>query len=86
MHICDNRKCINPSHLKVGTIADNNNDMAAKKRNRSGFRHHWTKISQDVVDKIKCLSKEGRTKKYISDLLSVKYQTVVSIANGECRK
>lgn len=25
-HMCHNRKCVSPFHMKVGTIADNNND------------------------------------------------------------
>lgn len=32
MHICDNRSCINPEHLKGGTFADNNKDREAKRR------------------------------------------------------
>lgn len=32
MHICDNPKCINPSHLKMGTQQDNIDDMHNKGR------------------------------------------------------
>jgi len=32
LHICDNRKCINPKHLKVGTRKENIRDMIEKGR------------------------------------------------------
>lgn len=33
-HHCDNPSCINPEHLFLGTIKDNNNDAFKKKRNQ----------------------------------------------------
>lgn len=33
MHSCDNPPCVNPEHLSLGTLADNNKDRADKKRN-----------------------------------------------------
>ena len=32
MHTCDNRICINPKHLKKGTIQTNNSDRDRKRR------------------------------------------------------
>lgn len=38
-HSCDRPPCCNPSHLWLGTCADNNRDMQDKGRGASGDRH-----------------------------------------------
>lgn len=56
-HHCDNPACVNPSHLFLGTITDNNQDMWRKGRGKlhgpRGETHHSARLSDAQVVEIR---------------------------------
>lgn len=57
-HHCDNPLCVNPSHLFLGTVADNNHDMQAKDRydrtkRAKGEKHGMSRLTADQVMSIR---------------------------------
>lgn len=52
VHICDNRKCINPEHLFLGTRHDNTQDMLSKGRHFTPFKDR-TPYLKDNPEKAK---------------------------------
>lgn len=55
MHSCDNRKCINPSHLSLGSRLDNMRDMISKGRAKhpKGKQPANTKATPEIVAEIR---------------------------------
>lgn len=51
LHLCDNRKCINPKHLRPGTPQDNMDDMKSKGRQPCAYgeSNHQSKLTNDTV-------------------------------------
>lgn len=79
LHTCDNRRCVRPSHLFLGTPQDNTDDMFSKDRQPS-------KIGREAVEAIRALS--GMTSLQIRKRLRLPISSgqVGKIRRGECWK
>lgn len=53
MHTCDNKSCVNPDHLKLGTSAENSLDMVNKGRQCKGEQSHFAKLTESDVIQIR---------------------------------
>ena len=59
LHRCDNRACVNPSHLFLGTSTDNTADMVAKGRQHKGPGTGRNKLSEKDVFEIRMKYRKG---------------------------
>lgn len=77
-HHCDNRACISPAHLFLGTAADNTNDKVAKGRHVVGERVAGSKLTSDAVREIRASTEAGAT---IARRYGVSESTVSEVRN-----
>ena len=83
LHKCDNRLCVNPDHLFLGTRQINTQDMVHKNRQASGVRSGNVKLNEEQVLEIRDLRKNGITKKEIAKKYNICTRTVWRITKGD---
>lgn len=76
LHRCDNRACVNPGHLYLGTQLENMRDRADRRR-CSG-----QKLSPEDVREIRRLRADGKTCQYIADLFHISNGHASCVARG----
>jgi hypothetical protein len=84
LHKCDNRICVNPDHLFVGTIQDNTDDMMRKGRDRPqiGSQKTQAKLIEAKVATIKARLERGESQSNLAIEFNVSRQTINHIAKG----
>ena len=80
-HTCDNRKCINPEHLIIGTHQDNVRDRVARGRSAKGLKNGRSKMTRQAVLKVYNEKKTSRTE--LARRYGVDRQVIRKIQIGE---
>jgi hypothetical protein len=91
LHRCDNPSCVNPEHLWLGSIADNQQDMSKKGRSRSGGpsgeENGNARLTREVVREIRSRKvSEGLSAEKLSAIYHVAASTIRQIVRGETWK
>jgi HNH endonuclease/helix-turn-helix protein len=86
-HRCDNRRCVRPDHLFLGTPADNLRDMSAKGRSTKGKPNRGTRgarnfnarLTPESVREIRCMHAAGARQKELAARFGVAPNTISTV-------
>lgn len=79
-HRCDNRRCVNPAHLFLGTTQDNTADRDAKQRQARGERQHLAQLTAPAVVAIReQYARGGTTTRALATAYGVSQYCVMAI-------
>jgi len=82
LHRCDNPPCCEPTHLFLGTNADNLADMAAKGRSTHGARNPNARLTAEEVAEIRRRRASGETCAALAREFGVQFAAVSKITTG----
>lgn len=82
MHLCDNPKCVNVEHLRLGTQSENRKDCVDKGRANapSGEAHYGSKLTAERVLFIRSSELPIRE---LAKMFGVSYQTAKDAKDGK---
>jgi hypothetical protein len=78
-HKCDNRACVNPDHLELGSLADNVADMDERRRRSVGGSHFGAKLTEADIPLIRA---DQRSHRDIGAAYGVSKTTITRIKSG----
>ena len=86
-HTCDNKRCVNPNHLYLGTGVNNNRDTISRHPNqgnrKKGNDCSWTKIlDEELIDIIE----STETQNVLAERYKVSQSAISRIKTGERKR
>lgn len=86
LHACDNPPCVNPSHLRLGTQAENRADCVAKGRHwvptvLKGTDNPRAKLTQRDCRAIQALRAAGVTRELLAEAFEVDPKTITATSH-----
>jgi hypothetical protein len=81
LHKCDNRKCVNPEHLFIGTREENNRDRDQKGRGPRGERNWPAKLKASDIPVIRALYVNGWKQAEIAEKFGVSQGAISGVVN-----
>ena len=79
LHSCDNRRCCNPAHLRLGTHEENMRDMVSRGRQARGSNAGTAKLTEQQVLEIRAI--RGMTQDAIAERYGVSHDSISLIIN-----
>lgn len=79
LHKCDNRKCVNPYHLYLGTIEDNMRDKVERGRSLKGEDVPTSVLTKKQVKEIRKLYRQGVVQTELAKRYGVHQGTISGI-------
>lgn len=80
-HTCDTPACCEPSHLVLGTHAQNIQDKVARNRQARGQDAGRAKLTEEMVREIRALYASGKTQTQIASVFPVTQSSVSLIVS-----
>lgn len=86
-HECDNRLCVRPSHLFLGTHKSNYEDARTKKRHTAGIKVHTHKLTEQEVTLIRDLySARGYTQRGLARDFNISQHAIWQVVHHQSWK
>lgn len=85
-HTCDNRKCVNPEHLILGTMLDNSQDMIQAGRSMCGEKNAASVLTDEKVLEAARLYESGWSLARLCEKYNVHGSTMLYAISGKTWK